>query len=253
VTIVIVGPLLAGAAAVCGFQISYGTYLGLGWMIAVLAGMATAAGLSAAALISARRHGWALGRAGVAWLVLGLISSSAIRYPFPVGPYGGVQAFFNVVHASLLGYEAVICVEIISLLAYSFARFCGLLGGAVPQQPVRGSTARAGHALDRGEHPARLRFPGAEAAAWRAGRLIAASGSVMWLSRNSDAAVDLTPACQALLMLPADGRKRWARTTTLMTAYGLAEVDLSPKALKTLASSLRRPPCGDTAAPAVQD
>ena len=36
--------LLAGVIAVCGLQLSYGTYLGRGWVIAALAGMATAAG-----------------------------------------------------------------------------------------------------------------------------------------------------------------------------------------------------------------
>jgi hypothetical protein len=43
--------------AVCGLQLSYGTYLGRGWVIAALAGMATAAGVSASALIRIRRHG----------------------------------------------------------------------------------------------------------------------------------------------------------------------------------------------------
>ncbi|HEY4462902.1 MAG TPA: hypothetical protein VGN41_09595 [Streptosporangiaceae bacterium] len=253
-TIVISCVLLAGITATCGYQLSYGTYLGRGWVIAALAGIATAAGLSAAALISTRRHGGAFGRAVIAWLVLGLMSASAIRYPFPVGPYGSVQAFFNVVHAALLGYEAVICAAIISLLAYGLTRLRGLPGRAVPQQPpVRSSTARAGHAPDRGGLPARLRFPAAEAPTWRAGRLIAADGTVTWLSRKGDVEVDLTSACQALLMLPTDGRKRQPRTTTLATADGLAEVDVSPKALETLASSLRRPPYGDTVHPAAQD
>jgi hypothetical protein len=76
---------------------------------------------------------------------------------------------------------------------------------------------------------------------------------VTWLSRKGDVEVDLTSACQALLMLPTDGRKRQPRTTTLATAGGLAEVDVSPKAFETLASSLRRPPYGDTVHPAAQD
>jgi hypothetical protein len=246
--------LLAGVTATCGYQLSYGTYLGRGWLIAGLGGIATAAGLSAAALISTRRHGGAIGRAVMAWLVLTLMSASAVRYPFPVGPYGSVQAFFNVVHAALLGYEAVTCAVLISLLAYQLTRLRGLPGRApLRQPPVRSSTARAGNAPGHGGLPASLRFPGTEGATWRAGRLIAANGTVTWLSRKGDVEVDLTSACQALLTLPTDGRKRQPRTTTLATADGLAEVGVSPRALETLASSLRRPPYGDTVHPAAQD
>lgn len=93
----------AGIVAVCAAQLSYGAYLGRGWVIAALAGMATVAMLSAAVLISWRRHSLA-GRSEMAWLVLWLMSVSAIRYPFPPGSFGSVQAFFNVVHAALLGY-----------------------------------------------------------------------------------------------------------------------------------------------------
>lgn len=75
----------------------------------------------------------------------------------------------------------------------------------------------------------------------------------MWRSRKGDVEVDLTSACQALLMSPKDGRKRQPRTTILATADGLAELTLSPRALQTLASLLHRPPYGDTAHPAAQD
>jgi hypothetical protein len=143
-TIVIVSALLAGAIAVCGYQLNHGTYLGRGWMIAALAGMATAAGLSAAVLISNRRHSPAAGRFVMAWLVLGVASASAIRFPFPLGPYGGVQAFFNVVHATLLGYEAVTCTAIIALLAYLLLR---------PRARARSQATRARHALGRAGVP----------------------------------------------------------------------------------------------------
>jgi hypothetical protein len=245
--------LLAGVAAVCGYQLSYGTYLGRGWLIAAAGGMATAAVLSAAVLISSQRGVLPLYRAVMAWVVLGVMSASSIGYPFPVGPYGSVQAFFNVVHAALLGYEAVTCAAITSLLVCGLARSLGVDGRVPPQQaPVLVWTAR-GHGPDYGGLPARLRFPEAENTTWRAGRLIAASGSVAWLSWKGDVGVDLTPACRALLMSPEDGRKRQPRTTTLATAHGMAEVDVSPKALKTLAGSLHRPPYGDTVHPAAQD
>lgn len=45
-TIVIGCVLLAGVTAACGYQLSYGTYLGFGWLIAAVGGIATAAGLS---------------------------------------------------------------------------------------------------------------------------------------------------------------------------------------------------------------
>ena len=141
---------LAGVLAACGYQLSYGTYLGRGWMIGAVAGMVTAAGLSAAALISSRRHSPAAGWLMTAWLVLGLISASAIRFPFPLGPYGRVQAFFNMVHAALLGYEAVTCAAIIALMAYAVLR---------PRVRSRSRAARAGHGLARAVVPARLRFP----------------------------------------------------------------------------------------------
>ena len=118
----IVGTLLAGIAALCGFQLSYGAYLGRGWMVAAVAGMAAAAGLSAVALISNRRHSPLAGFALVAWLLISTVSISAIGYPFPQGPYGGGQAFFNVVHAFLLGYEAVTLTALVALFAYLIPR-----------------------------------------------------------------------------------------------------------------------------------
>jgi hypothetical protein len=119
---VIICALQAGVIAVCGYQLSYGTYLGHGWVIAALAGMAAAAGLSAAVLVSNQRQTPAAGRVLIAWLVLSLASASGIAFPFPQGPYGSVVAFLNVLHAALLGYEAVVSMAVIALLAYVLLR-----------------------------------------------------------------------------------------------------------------------------------
>jgi hypothetical protein len=242
--LVIVCALLAGVIAVCGLQLSYGTYLGRGWVIAALAGMATAAGVSASALISIRRHGGVLSGAVLTWLVLGLVSASAVRFPFPQGPYGSVQAFFNLVHAALLGYEAVFCAGIVALFGYLLVRSRGR---------ARSQAVRAGHAPGRAGLPARLRFPGPTAATWRAGRLIAEDGTVRWLSRKGDAEVDLTAACQAPAVLSAAALERQPRTTTLASVSGLVEVDVSPRALAALARSLHHPPYGETTRPIAQD
>jgi hypothetical protein len=244
-SLVIICAILLGVIAVCGYQLSYGMYLGHGWGIAALAGMAAAAGLSTSVLISSRRHSPAAGRRFVmAWLVLGVASASAIKFPFPQGPYGSVQAYFNTVHAVLLGYEAVTCVAIVALLAYVFPRARGRSRG--PVEP-------AGHAPGRAGLPARLRFLAANAAPWQAGRLMAANGTVTWLSLNGDAEVDLTPACQALRTLSAGAHVHQPRTTTLATVDGLVEVDVSPRALAELARISRRPPYGDMAHFAAQD
>ena len=92
------------------------------WGIAALAGMAAAAGLSASVLISSRRHSPAAGRVVMAWLVLALASASAIKFPFPQAPYGSIQAFFNMAHAALLGYETMTCAVIVALLIYRLER-----------------------------------------------------------------------------------------------------------------------------------
>jgi hypothetical protein len=233
-SLVIACAALTGVIAVCGYQLSYGTYLGRAWVIAASAGLATAAGLAVAVLISGRRHRPVAGGLLIGWLVLALASASAVRYPFPQGPYGGVQAFFNGLHAALLGYEAVTCTAIVALFAYPLLH---------PGARTRNQTERAGYSPGRSGLPARLRFPGAKPAVWRAGSLIAANGTVMWLSLNGDAEVDLTSACQALPTLPdaAHRRQRQPRTTALATVNGIVEVDVSPKALTTLASSLHRP------------
>ncbi len=146
---------LAGLIAICAEQIRHGTYLGGGWLIAVLAGMASAAVLTAAALISSRRHNPASGRFERAWLVLGVMSVSAIGYPFPLGPYGSVQAFFNVVHAALLGYEAVTLTAFIALLAYVLIRLRGLPGRAVLERPPVRAAGRHGLPDDTGQLPRR--------------------------------------------------------------------------------------------------
>jgi hypothetical protein len=235
--------LLTGVLAACGYQLSYGTYLGRGWMIAAAAGMATSAGLSAATLISNRRHSPATGWLMTAWLVLGLISASAIRFPFPLGPYGRVQAFFNAVKAALLGYEAMTCAGIIALMAYVLLH---------PRARSRSRAARARHGLARAVVPARLRFPEAQAATWRAGRLIAANGTVTWLSLNGDVEVDLTAACQALPVLPA-AALRQPRETMLATANDTVEVDVPAAALVALARQSSSSAYGDTVHPAAQD
>jgi hypothetical protein len=121
-TLVISCVLLGGIIAICAVQLRHGAYLGRGWLIAAVAGTATEAAVSAAALISRLRPSPATPRIQMTWLVLGLLSASAIAYPFPEGPYGGVQAFFNVAHAALLGGEAVTCATIIVLLAYAIVR-----------------------------------------------------------------------------------------------------------------------------------
>ncbi|HUY45827.1 MAG TPA: hypothetical protein VMV92_08895 [Streptosporangiaceae bacterium] len=250
-SLVIVCALLACVIAVCGYQLSYGTYLGRAWGIAALAGMAAAAGLNALALVSTRRHRLAAGRVVIAWLVLVVASASAIKFPFPQGPYGSVQAFFNVAHAALLGYEAVTCAAIVALFAYLLLR--SRARARRPAARAGHAPRRAGHAPGRAGLPARLRFPAAKAAPWRAGRLIAANGRVTWLSLNGDADVDLTSACQALPTLPAAAHGRQPRTTMLATASGVAEVDVSPRALAELVRSLRRPPYGDTAHSTARD
>jgi hypothetical protein len=239
-TLVIICAFLAGLIAVCAFQLRYGAYLGRSWLIAAVAGMASAAVLIAVLII--RRHRPAfLGRFEMAWLGLWVLSTWSIRYPFPLGPYGSVQAFFNVAHAAQLGYEAVTNATIVSLLVYLLIRRRGLPGRAVLRRAPVGAaaTARLWHAPDRGGLAARLRFPSARSTTWRAGRVIAANGTVTWLSLNGDAEVDLTSACHALQMQATDTHQRQPRTTTLVTANGIAEVDLSPIALRTLASSLR--------------
>jgi hypothetical protein len=157
------------------------------------------------------------------------------QVPVPRGRYDRVQAAFNVVHAALLGYEAVACTVIVVLLGYLLVRVRG-----APGQSVRVGarpSGRAGHTPRRVGLPARLRFPAA-AATWRAGLLIAADGTVRWRSRTGDAEVDLTAACQAPALLPAADQARQPRTTTLATASGLVEVDVSPRALASLARSL---------------
>ena len=173
-----------------------------------------------------------------------MASSSAIKFPFPVGPYGSVQAFFNVVHAALLGYEAVTCAAIIALLGCAFPRSRGR--AVMPTEPAWQARGRAGL-------PARLRFPAAEEARWRAGRLIAVNGTVTWLSLNGDAEVDLTAGCQAMPALQEGARGRQPRTTMLATTSGVAEVDVSSRALAELVRSFRHPPYADTAHSTPQD
>jgi hypothetical protein len=227
---VIACALVAGLFAVCCDALSHGTYLGRSWLICAVAGMVTAVGLGAAALISNRRNSPATGWLGAIWAILGFLSLLAIRFPFLRGTDGQVQAIFNGAHGALLGYAAVTYPVIIAVMAYPLVVHFHVRSRS---QGVRTGQAPLGRAVI----PARLRFPEAQAATWRDGRLIAANGRVTWLSRNGDVEVDLTAACQGLLTVPADGRKRQPRTTTLSTADNLAEVDVSPRALAALTST----------------
>ena len=136
---VVVCIVLAGVSAVCAFQIRHGAYLGRGWVIATVAGIVTAAALNAAVLIRIMRHDPALGRLGIAWVVLALLAALSIRLPFPQGRYGSVQAFFDVVKAAALGYEAVTDAALIVLLADVLIRPGGLPGRLAPRQPPVGA------------------------------------------------------------------------------------------------------------------
>jgi hypothetical protein len=239
-------------AALCGLQLSYGLSLGRGWVIAALAGVATAVGVNAWALASVRRTGGDLDLAVTTWLVLLFVSGSlAVRLPFPRGPYDSFQAVVNVVHAALLGYEAVTCAAIVVVPCYFLVRSRGRpRSRAIPAGPA---PVRAGRAPRRAGLPARLRGPAATATTWRAGRLIAADGTVSWRSRTRDTEFDLTAACQDPAMLSAAAQARQPRTTTLTTPSGLVEIDVSPRALASLARSLHHPSQDETTRPLAQD
>jgi hypothetical protein len=112
---------MAGLLAIFVAQIHDGTYLGRSWLIAVAAGIATSAALSPVALLRSRHNPW--GRLQLAWIVLSLLSVSSISLPFPVGRYGRPQAVINVVHAEMLGYEAVTVVAIVVVTVWTFAHF----------------------------------------------------------------------------------------------------------------------------------
>jgi hypothetical protein len=103
-----------------------------------MAGIVTAAAVNAAVLIRIMRHDPALGRLGIAWVVLALLAALSIRLPFPQARYGSVQAFFNVVKAAALGYEAVTDAALIVLLAYVLIRPGGLPGRLGLRQPAVG-------------------------------------------------------------------------------------------------------------------
>jgi hypothetical protein len=117
-TVIMTSVVLAGLIAICAFQIRHGTYLGAGWLVAAVAGMAAAAALGPAALISNLRHRPTVDGLGIGWTVLTAGSAWSLTFPFPVGRYGSVQAFFNMVHAILLGYAAVSYAALIALFAF---------------------------------------------------------------------------------------------------------------------------------------
>jgi hypothetical protein len=121
-TLILIGPVFAATIALYGYQLRYGSYLGRGWVVAALSGMTAAAALIAVAVASGRRHSPAAGRLLMALLVLTLISASAIGFPFPKGPYGSVQSYFNVAHAAMLGFETVIGTAIVALMVYVVVR-----------------------------------------------------------------------------------------------------------------------------------
>jgi hypothetical protein len=106
---------------------------GQGWATTGVPG----SGLGAAALVSGRRHSPAADDVVLAWLVLLAVSTTALRFPFPQGRYGSVQAFFNAAHAALLGSAVVSWTALIVLLAYATLHRRG--------HPRR-RAARAGHA-----------------------------------------------------------------------------------------------------------
>jgi hypothetical protein len=139
----IIGGILIGVTAISAYQLGHGAYLGRGWAIAALAGMLTAAVLGAAVLIRQRRHFGTLGRFETGWLVLWPVAVSGLRFPFPVVPYGNVQAYFNVVHAALLGYEAVTSAWFVALLAVLFFHPRGLAGRSVLPRAARARTRRS--------------------------------------------------------------------------------------------------------------
>jgi hypothetical protein len=117
-TAIIWSVVLAGGIAICAFQIRHGTYLGSGWLVAAVAGMVAAAALGPVALISNLRHRPTVDGLGIAWTVLAGGSALSLTFPFPVGRYGSVQAFLDVVHAILLGYAAVTMASLIALFAF---------------------------------------------------------------------------------------------------------------------------------------
>jgi hypothetical protein len=141
--LVITGGILTGVTAVCAYQLGHGAYIGRGWVIAALAGMLTAAVLGATVLVRQRRHFGTLGRFEIGWLVLWPVAVSGLRFPFPVVPYGNVQAYFNVVHAALLGYEAVTSASFVAVLAVLFFHPRGLGGRAVLPRVARARTRRS--------------------------------------------------------------------------------------------------------------
>src|SRR5215472_12765925 len=77
----------------------------------------------------------------------------AIRYPFPLGPYGRVQAFFNVVHAALLGYAAVTYTGLVVLLTYVLIRPRGLRGRLELLQPPMRAAGQHEVGGDTGQIP----------------------------------------------------------------------------------------------------
>lgn len=154
-TLAIVCLVLAGVITGCAVQIGHGTYLGHGWLIAAVAGIAGAAVLSAAAVIRNLRHGTDLSRFELVWMVLGMLSVSAIRIPFPRDRYGSVQAFFNVVHAALLGYAVVTYTLLVALLTFVIIRPRGLPGLLVLRQPTGPAAGRYGLQEDTGQSPRR--------------------------------------------------------------------------------------------------
>jgi len=125
---------LAGYLTICAAQIGHGTYLGPSWLIAAAAGIAGGAALSPAALIASRRS--ALGPLQLAWIVLTAMAAWSIRFSFPAGRSSRPQAVINVVHAALLGYEAVTTAAIVVLMIWVLARLVHSHGWrALPYDP----------------------------------------------------------------------------------------------------------------------
>ena len=213
--------LFLGMLALVCSQIVHGTYLGASWIVSVAAGLAGALALTAALVVTIRRKVRWPGPARVAATVLALGSLGGFRYPFPVGPYDSVQAFFNVVHAVSLGFSVPVVLGIAVVMLYAL-----IVKRRAPQQATVTQDA---------VFPARLRFPEIAGAKWQKGALVVADGQVAWVAMGGHALVDLTAACQTPFA-ESGGR---SRRTTLPTAEGRAEIDLSPKRLADLTGSAR--------------
>lgn len=206
-----------------------GSYQGLVWWLCGAAGIVAGVGLAAWLVRNGRRSARQGRPQRTAMTVLTVASVIAIRSGFPHGQYAGAGEFFNLLRAVLVGYGIVHW----SLVEWYVVR---AIPRAIPRPPVVYGKAGPGSA----EMKVSLRFPGVDpagrqgTASWRPGRLIAANGTVTWVSRKGGAPVDLTGASLAPDTVPPTGRPARSRTTILMTAQGPAELKVAPSAVAEL-------------------